>query len=122
MIQEEAKRLAIGMLPLVVLTILGFAVCRQLTWDVGLTLLAGTVYAFGLFLMIGASAAKAVLYPPERAVAIVRRGYMIRYFLTGTLLVLVFQSSFLNPVAAILPLFYPKIVLLANSIFSKKGG
>lgn len=120
--REEACKLVRGMVPLFLVTMLGFCILGQLNLQTFLSLAAGTTYSFILFLMIGVNAAKAVIYPPEQAIVIVRKGYMLRYCLTGALLVLVFQCSFINKVAAIFPLFYPKIVLLANSIFPKKGG
>lgn len=121
-VREEAKNLAKGMLPLFFLTLIGLLVCGQRSVGTMVSLVGGTAYSFGLFLMIGANAAKAVLYPAEQAVVIVRKGYALRYCITGALLVMVFNCPFFNPVAAVLPLFYPKIVLLANSIFPKKGG
>lgn len=119
---QEAKRLLLGMVPLMLVAggfflLAGYGDLRTLG-----SLLGGTAYSFCLFLMIGANASKALLYPPAQAIKLVRRGYMFRYMLTGVLVVLAFKLPFINAAAAILPIFFPKLILLVNSIFRKKGG
>ena len=82
-VREETARLARGMAPLVliafgILLLAGFEPLRT-----GVSLLAGTAYSILLFVMIGRSAARAVLFPPAQGTRIVRRGYFFRYLLTG---------------------------------------
>ena len=120
-VREETGRMARGMAPLAliafgVLVLAGFDPVR-----VGVSLLLGTAYSVFLFAMIGRSAAKAVLFPPAQGTRIVRRGYFFRYLLTGAA---VFAAPFLQPLAAILPLFFPKAVLLWQQArpSARKGG
>ena len=112
-VREETARLARGMAPLAliafgILLLAGFEPLRT-----GVSLLAGTAYSILLFAMIGRSAARAVLFPPAQGTRIVRRGYFFRYLLTGAAVF-----------AAILPLFFPKVILLWQQVrpSARKGG
>ena len=117
-VREETARLARGMAPLVliafgILLLAGFEPLRT-----GVSLLAGTAYSILLFAMIGRSAARAVLFPPAQGTRIVRRGYFFRYLLTGAA---VFAAIRLPQ---ILPLFFPKLILLWQQVrpSARKGG
>lgn len=123
-VREETARLARGMAPLVliafgILLLAGFEPLRT-----GVSLLAGTAYSILLFAMIGRSAARAVLFPPAQGTRIVRRGYFFRYLLTGAAVFAAIKAPFLQPLAAILPLFFPKAVLLWQQArpSARKGG
>ena len=106
-VREETARLARGMAPLAliafgILLLAGFEPLRT-----GVSLLAGTAYSILLFAMIGRSAARAVLFPPAQGTRIVRRGYFFRYLLTGAAVFAAIRLPQLQPLAAILPLFFP---------------
>ena len=123
-VREETARLTRGMAPLAlivfgVLLLAGFEPLRT-----GVSLLAGTAYSLLLFAMIGRSAARAVLFPPAQGTRIVRRGYFFRYLLTGAAVFAAIKAPFLQPLAAILPLFFPKAVLLWQQArpSARKGG
>lgn len=90
----------------------------------GVSLLAGTAYSLLLFAMIGRSAARAVLFPPAQGTRIVRRGYFFRYLLTGAAVFAAIRLPQLQPLAAILPLFFPKLILLWQQVRPsvRKGG
>ena len=66
--------------------------------------------------MIGRSAARAVLFPPAQGTRIVRRGYFFRYLLTGAAVFAAIRLPQLQPLAAILPLFFPKLILLWQQV------
>lgn len=121
-IRQEAVRLAKGVLALSVAAfgvflLLGYGSLRT-AWS----LAAGAAFSLVLFLLIGRSAARAVLFPPEQGTRIVRKGYVLRYLLAGLYVILALKAPFLQPAAAIVPLFFPRIVLLLGSISPKKGG
>lgn len=123
-VREETARLARGMAPLVliafgILLLAGFEPLRT-----GVSLLAGTAYSLLLFAMIGRSAARAVLFPPAQGTRIVRRGYFFRYLLTGAAVFAAIRLPQLQPLAAILPLFFPKLILLWQQVHpsARKGG
>lgn len=123
-VREETARLARGMAPLAliafgILLLAGFEPLRT-----GVSLLAGTAYSLLLFAMIGRSAARAVLFPPAQGTRIVRRGYFFRYLLTGAAVFAAIRLPQLQPLAAILPLFFPKVILLWQQVHpsARKGG
>ena len=117
-VREETARLARGMAPLVliafgILLLAGFEPLRT-----GVSLLAGTAYSILLFVMIGRSAARAVLFPPAQGTRIVRRGYFFRYLLTGAAVFAAIRLPQLQP------LFFPKVILLWQQVrpSARKGG
>ena len=125
-VREETARLARGMAPLAliafgILLLAGFEPLRT-----GVSLLAGTAYSILLFAMIGRSAARAVLFPPAQGTRIVRRGYFFRYLLQcfGAAVFAAIRLPQLQPLAAILPLFFPKLILLWQQVHPsvRKGG
>lgn len=46
----------------------------------------------------------------------------MRYTLTGLLLAGAIKCPPLNAAAAAIPLFFPKLILIASGIFHRKGG
>lgn len=121
-VKTEAKRMAIGMILLSSAVCLGFVL---LGYDIPQTIVSvlfGTLYSFVLFFMVCTSAAKAAAFPAVQAMRYIRRGYVVRYLLTGVIIVFILKAPFFNMAAAILPLFFPKIILLVSSILLKKGG
>ena len=119
-VQEETRRMARGMAPL---TLIAFGALSLAGFDpmrTGISLLLGTCYSIILFRMIGRSAVKAVLFPPAQGTRVVRRGYVFRYVLTGMLIVAAIKAPMIQPLAAILPLFFPKGILLWRTIIHRK--
>lgn len=119
-VREETWRMARGMAPLTLiafgaLTLAGFAPVQT-----GFSLLLGACYSIFLFRMIGRSAARAVLFPPEQGTRMARRGYVFRYVLTGVFVVAAIIAPPIQPLAAILPLFFPKILLLWRATVHRK--
>ncbi len=120
-VREETRRMLRGMAPLTLIAFGVFVLAGCDPVQAGVSLLLGACYSLLLFRMIGKSAAKAALFPPAPGIRIVRRGYFFRYVLTG---VMVFAAieALIQPLAAILPLFFPKVILLWSAAVQKKGG
>ena len=119
-VREETRRMARGMAPL---TLIAFGALMLAGFDpvrTGLSLLLGVCYSLLLFRMISRSAAKAVLFPPEQGTRMARRGYVFRYVLTGVFVVAAIKAPPIQPLAAILPLFFPKILLLLRATVHRK--
>ncbi|MDO4269995.1 MAG: ATP synthase subunit I [Eubacteriales bacterium] len=121
-VREEARRMLRGMVPLTLIAFGAFVLFGCAPLRAAVSLLLGACYSLLLFRMIGRSAVKAVLFPPEQGTRIVRRGYVFRYALTGVMIVLAIKAPFIHPLAAVLPLFFPKFILLWSSVFQRKGG
>ena len=120
--REETRRMARGIAPLTLIAFGVFVLAGCDPLRAGVSLLFGAAYAILLFGMIGRSAAKAVLFPEAQATRIVRRGYLLRYVLTGVMVFAAIKAPFIHPLAAVLPLFFPKIVLLWYNVVQRKGG
>lgn len=121
-VREEWKRMLRGTAPLTLIAYGVFVLAGHGGVSTVAGLLLGAAYSLFLFWMIAKNAAKAVLFPPEQGTRIVRRGYVFRYVLTGVLMMLAIQAPFINPLAAVLPLFFPKFVILLSSLLQRKGG
>lgn len=120
--REEWARMARGMAPLALIAFGIFVLAGCDVGRAGVSLALGTAYALLLFRMIAGNVAKATLFPPERATRIVQRGYFFRYVLTGLAVFAALKAPFLHPIATVLPLFFPKAVLLWCNVVQRKGG
>ena len=121
-VREETRRMLRGMVPLTLIAFGAFVLAGCEPVRAGVSLLLGACYSLLLFRMIGKSAAKAALFPPEQGTRIVRRGYFFRYVLTGVMVFAAIKAPFLQPLAAVLPLFFPKVILLWSTVVRRKGG
>ena len=121
-VREETRRMLRGMAPLTLIAFGVFVLAGCDPAQAGVSLLLGACYSLLLFRMIGKSAAKAALFPPAQGIRIVRRGYFFRYVLTGVAVFAAIKAPFIQLLAAILPLFFPKVILLWSAAVQKKGG
>lgn len=121
-VREEAGRLARGMLALMLVSGGVLVLCGQGSVRMAVSLLIGTAFALALFVMMASNAARSVIFSPAQAGGFMRRGYALRYLLVGVYVVCAVKLPYFHPLAAILPLFFPKVILLTHSIFPKKGG
>lgn len=119
-VRQEAARLLRGMIPMTLIAFGGFTLLGYGGMNTAVSLLLGAAYAMLLFTMMGKSAVKALLFPPAQGSKLMRRGYATRYVLTGCMVLLALHLPWMNPAAAIVPLFFPKVILLATSIFARK--
>lgn len=119
---QEAAHILRGVVPLTLITFGIFALLGYGGWQTALSLVLGAAYTMLLFIMIGKNAVKATYFTPEGATKRVHGGYMFRYVLTGVLVILAIKIPFINPLAAVAPLFFPKLVLIFSGIFCRKGG
>lgn len=119
---EEMMRILRSMVPLALLSFAVFAAAGCGIARSGVSLLLGACCSLLRFGMIGRNAASAALYPPAQGIRIVRRGYFIRYLLTGAAVFAAIKTPFIQPAAAVLPLFFPKVILLWPHVFQQKGG
>ena len=122
-VREETRRMARGCIPLALLAYAAFALAGYYHWGVALSLVLGTAYTlFNFNLMARTAVRAALLGDPARAQRLQSSRYLMRYALTGLLLVGAVKFPPLNAVAVAIPLFFPKIILIASGIFQRKGG
>jgi hypothetical protein len=90
--------------------------------EIPLGLLFGTFIMIVNFTLLGYSAERAVERPMKSAKRYMFMFYMIRFAIMGCGLFFAFKIHFINPYAAFIPLFYPKIIYTLSPILNKKGG
>lgn len=122
-VREETRRMARGCVPLALFAYAAFALFGYYHWGVALSLALGTAYTLFNFRQMACTAVRAALLgDPVRARRLQSSRYFLRYALTGVLLVGVIKCPPLNALAAAVPLFFPKIILVASGVFQRKGG
>lgn len=121
-VRQEAVRLARGLIALMLVVGGLLVLAGQGSVQMVASLLAGTLFAWVLFVVMACNVAKSIMQPPARAAGYIRRGYAFRYIVTGIYVFFAMTLPVAHTFAAVLPLFFPKILLLTHSIFSKKGG
>ncbi|WP_122789305.1 ATP synthase subunit I [Intestinibacillus sp. Marseille-P6563] len=122
-VREETRRMRRGCIPLALFAYAVFALFGYYQWGVALSLALGTAYTLFNFYQMACTAVRAALLgDPVRARRMQSSRYFVRYVLTGALLVAVIKCPPLNAVAAAVPLFFPKILLVASGVFQRKGG
>lgn len=115
----ELKKIALGILlcdGVFLLVSLGFGFFSAELFS-GMAL--GTAYAIIHFLLLGTSVASAMKKNPRQAQIQMTVQYFIRMILTAFVILIGFAVDFINPLGVVVPLFFPKIVLYAQSIFRK---
>ncbi len=122
-VREETDRMKRRFIPLMLLSYAAFALTGHYDWGTALSLLLGTAYALFNFYQMACTSVRAALIGDEaRARRIQSSRYAVRYMLTAGLMVAAVKIAVLNPVAVIIPLFFPKIILTASGILQRKGG
>ncbi|MBS6546376.1 MAG: ATP synthase subunit I [Clostridiaceae bacterium] len=122
-VREETRRMARGCIPLMCFAYAAFALAGYYHPGTLLSLILGTAFTlFNFNLMARTAVRAALLGDPVRAQRMQTSRYIVRYALTGLLLIGAIKFPPLNAVAVAIPLFFPKIILIASGIFHRKGG
>ncbi|MFQ8600533.1 MAG: hypothetical protein ACLSAP_08095 [Oscillospiraceae bacterium] len=74
------------------------------------------------FAMTGGSVVLAISRSPRGAQGVSTLLFLLRYALTGLYIYLAVTTPFLQPVAAVVPLFFPQILLLAQGVLPRRHG
>jgi len=83
--------------------------------------LFGCLYTLLNFILMGYAVNKSVTAPsPAKAQAYMAVSYFLRYAITAAVIYIALKAEYLNAVAVIIPLFFPKIIFIFNSIFRKE--
>ena len=149
-VRQETLRIAIGVAVLTVLMIGVFLIIGRFSLPMLLSALLGAAFAIGNFFWMAMSVQGAVnrmdgvQLPPkteeeEAAEAedpkaakeltpegkqirgSIQRSYLVRMALLAGLAVLVISVPFFDPIAALVPLLFPRIVISLGNIFPNKG-
>lgn len=122
-VRQETKNMLNGFIPLSLISYAIFSLFGYYNIMVLLGIILGAVYSLFLFYNMACSSVQAATIGDEkRASRMQTTRYLMRYLMTGVLLVCVIKLTPLNPVAVIIPLFFPKIIIIASGIILRKGG
>lgn len=122
-VRQETRRIAKSSMVLALIFYAAFCLFGYYQPTVFIGFAAGTGYTVFLFYNMACSAVQAALMgDPKRASRLQTSRYLMRYLLTGVFIVAVIKLTPLNPAAVIIPLFFPKIILIASGIIKRKGG
>lgn len=99
-----------------VLLLLGFMNKSML-----LGLLFGSLYTFFNFLLLALAVKKSLSKHGYKAQSYMTGSYFIRLFITGFVILIGLKTDYINAFGLILPLFFPKAIILISSIHRKGG-
>lgn len=117
MVQKEFRSMCKGTLALAVVTALALCLCKQEIIPVVLGVVLGSGYTLFNFHSICRNAVQATAYAEEHlATRKVQKGYAMRYLLTAVCIGLAVWSKQVHVAAVVIPLFYPKIILLVRQL------
>ncbi len=114
-ILKETKHIAIGVLIGDVIMCLVFVILKRFGISVILGAILGSVFAVGNIWYLGVSIKK-TLEKGEGAQAYFRKTYMVRMLLHGVCIAIAALVPFIDTLAGIIPLFFPKLVIYAMQL------
>lgn len=122
-IQTEFRRMCRGTMAFALITIGILVLFKQQPSSVVLGTVLGSCYTLFNFRMVCSNAIKALMFTkPQQAQRRVYAGYARRYLTTAIFLFLVISTPQIHLAAAVIPLVYPKLILLTSNINLRKGG
>ncbi len=117
-VQEEVRRVSKGVPVLAAVLLLGCWPFGQLNVPMALAALAGTVMGVLNFILLGLAVERAIEMEPDAAKRKMTRSYLLRMGLLGLFLVTGNRAG-LPLLGLAVPLIFPRLVILAKSIFRK---
>ncbi|MEG1621289.1 MAG: ATP synthase subunit I [Oscillospiraceae bacterium] len=120
-VKKETLSIAKGTIILVAVSIGISALIGKLDFPLLLGFLIGGTHAIINFYLIGRSIEKSFEKSPNNASGYMAGQYFIRYFITALVILLGIYVDFINYIGIIIPLIFPKLVLLYSKIFRKEA-
>ena len=120
-VREELKKLIPGCAILTAIMLIICAPAGIFSSRLLLGALFSYVYSLLYFYMQGVSVVKALQMDPEQARKYMPAQYFLRYFITAVVLFVALKAK-LHILGVVLPLFFPKLVILFHHVFKKKVG
>ncbi len=121
-ISQELLKLLPPLIFLSLASYIAFSLCGYYDLGTLISIILGTIYIIFNFYMIAYACDNAMDKGPAGAQKYMFAQYMLRYMLTGGVIYLSLKIEFLNPLAVVIPMFFPKLITVWKSIFVKKGG
>lgn len=122
-VYSEIKKLVIPIFVLDFVLITIFFITKQSNFVDIITIILSSLYSVLNIYMVGTAIVVAVEKTENKARNYMILHYFVRYIITGSIIYYAFIISWISPLAVIIPLFFPKIILVFRSTFNnKKGG
>lgn len=109
-----------GVLFLDAIVLVILAITGMISKTIIISLGFGSIYAILNLRLLSLALEKALKMPPSRAQIYASSQYFLRMALTGVVILLALKADYLNTIAVIAPMFFPKIVILGNNIIKAK--
>lgn len=109
-----------GVLFLDAIVLVILAITGMISKTIIVSLGFGSIYAILNLRLLSLALEKALKMAPSRAQIYASSQYFLRMALTGVVILLALKADYLNPIAVIAPMFFPKIVILGNNIIKAK--
>ncbi|MFI3114807.1 MAG: hypothetical protein R3Y12_01530 [Clostridia bacterium] len=114
----ELKKLIVPSFILAFITFALFAFNGYGSIGVFITIIMSVLYNFVNFFMLGSAISLALTKSPSGAQMYMAMQFFIRYIITGSLVYYSIILPSINALAFVIPLFYPKVILVLRSIKS----
>lgn len=109
-----------GVLFLDAIVLVILAITGMISKTIIVSLGFGSIYAILNLRLLSLALEKALKMAPSRAQIYASSQYFLRMALTAVVILLALKADYLNPIAVIAPMFFPKIVILGNNIIKAK--
>jgi len=109
--KQELFRISSGIFSGSLLTVIVFAMVGHFAWSVAYGAVLGAVVAIINFYSLCISVQKAAEADAEKAQLIMKASYGRRMLLTFVALILGFAVDVFHPIAVVIPLFLPRIII-----------
>lgn len=109
-----------GVLFLDAIVLVILAITGMISKTIIISLGFGSIYAILNLRLLSLALEKSLKMAPSRAQIYASSQYFLRMALTAVVILLALKADYLNPIAVIAPMFFPKIVILGNNIIKAK--
>lgn len=120
-IKKEILNMAGGILVLSVIMLIIFALAGFWSINALYGCMLGAGYAFFNFVLLAISVQKASVKNPKAAQGVMGLSYTLRYILTGVVVVWGIKSPVFNYLAVVIPLVFPRIVIMVTNIIRRRS-
>lgn len=109
-----------GVLFLDAIVLVILAITGMISKTIIVSLGFGSIYAILNLRLLSLALEKALKMAPSRAQIYASSQYFLRMALTAVVILVALKADYLNPIAVIAPMFFPKIVILGKNIIKAK--
>ncbi len=113
----EVKFVGIGILILFLVMLIITILIGKISFSTFLGSVLGSIYAFVNFIWLEKGLKSAIQNEPDIARKIAVRNYFIRSGVAVIYMFLCFELSFINVFSGVIPLIFPKVILLLGGAF-----